>query len=113
MGYRNLLAVYMRHVEGVLGTNLIEVAAMTSAVSERELGELRSIAAQLRRESFDVEATPNFNHVVRSLLSDQSVTLEKLAQIDGFSPSAETDEGLTDQDFSRILLNLLAFQSER
>ena len=112
MGYRNLLAVYMRHVEGVLGTNLIEVAAMTSAVSERELGELRSIAAQLRRESFDEDAAPNFNHAVRRLLNDQSVTLEQLAQIDGFSPNAEADEGLSDQDFSRILLNLLAFQSE-
>ena len=112
MGYRTLLASYMHHVEGILGTNLVEVAAMTSAVNERDLGELRSIAAQLRRESFERGTDNDFNRVVHQLLAEHALSLEDLAQIEGFNPGKPGQESVTPEEFSRILLNLVEFQSD-
>ena len=109
MGYRTLLAEYMRHVEDVVGTNLVEIAALTNSVSARDLGELRTIAAQMRRDSHEDDSEKNLNEVVHQLLLDGDLRLEQLAALRGFDPSP-TAEDVPSHVFSRTLLNLVKFQ---
>ena len=112
MGYRALLAAYMRHVEAVIGTSLVEIAGLTNALSVRQLGELRSIAAQVKRESYEQTGVAvDFDQVVRRLLLEKKLHIEDLAAIEGFNPGP-ADEKLSESDFSRILMNLVKFQSD-
>ena len=50
MGYRKLLKGYLAHVNDTVGSDLVELAAQKNAFKPRDLGELRSIAAELKRE---------------------------------------------------------------
>ncbi|MCR9259618.1 MAG: hypothetical protein NXH95_07835 [Pseudomonadaceae bacterium] len=50
MGYRKLLKGYLAHVNDTVGSDLVELAAQKDAFKPRDLGELRSIAAELKRE---------------------------------------------------------------
>lgn len=49
MGYRALLKKYMRHVELIAGENYVDREAGESVLSNRDLGELRTLQAELRR----------------------------------------------------------------
>lgn len=51
MGYRKLLKGYLAHVNDTIGSDLVELAAQKNAFKPRDLGELRSIAAELKREA--------------------------------------------------------------
>ncbi|XOV82461.1 MAG: hypothetical protein ACFHXK_16570 [bacterium] len=57
MGYRKLLKGYLAHVNSIVGSDLVDLAARTQALKPREIGELRSIAAELAREGFAGETS--------------------------------------------------------
>lgn len=52
MGYRELLKSYMAQLRAVLGSDYVEELGEQSRLTRRELGELRTISAELNRESF-------------------------------------------------------------
>ena len=106
MGYRRLLKSYMHHVNAVLDTDLVELAAMTNALNKRDVGELRAIAAELKRESFDETAGATYDHIVREMLQAGEIRVEQLASIEGLEVGSD-DETLSDETFQRILITLL------
>ncbi len=108
MGYRRLLKSYMHHVNAVLDTDLVELAAMTNALTKRDVGELRAIAAEIKRESFSESDGATYDHVVHDMLKSGQIRVEQLAAIEGLEVGAE-DETLSDDTFQRILLTLLNF----
>ena len=50
MGYRVLLKQYMKQLREIEGTDFVEQFAKRRTMSKRDLGELRSLAAELTRE---------------------------------------------------------------
>ena len=89
MGYRELLKKYIRHLEVHLGDNHIEAAADVPEpiLSSRDLGELRTIAAEIFREASG-DAAPvrvaNHNYRLRILLNRHGLSIEEAARITGF-----------------------------
>lgn len=89
MGYRELLKKYIRHLEVHLGDNYIEAAADVPEpiLSSRDLGELRTIAAEIFREARG-DAGPvrvaNHNYRLRILLNRHGLSVEEAARITGF-----------------------------
>ncbi len=110
MGYRKLLKGYMHHVNAVLGSDLVELAAMTNALNKRDIGELRAIAAELRRDSFSDQQENNYDHVVHEMLQDGQIKVDQLAGIDGLEVG-DDNEMLSPEAFRRILLTLLELAS--
>jgi len=51
MGYRVLLKKYMQHLRKVQGSDYVEQFAKQPTSSKRDVGELRSLAAELTRET--------------------------------------------------------------
>ena len=111
MGYRKLLKGYMQHIDAVLGSDLVELAAMTNALRRREIGELRAIAAELKRESFDDKPGTDYDRIVHFMLKTGQIRVEQLAGIDGLEVGDE-DEPMSPEAFRRILLTLLEFAAE-
>ena len=89
MGYRELLKKYIRHLEVHLGDNYIEAAARVPepVLSSRDLGELRTIAAEIFREASG-DAGPvrvaNHNYRLRILLNRHGLSIDEAARISGF-----------------------------
>lgn len=52
MGYRELLKSYMAQLRAVLGSDYVEELGKQTRLTKREIGELRTISAELTRESF-------------------------------------------------------------
>ena len=84
MGYRKLLKDYMSHIDAVVGSDLVELAGLTQAFSRRELGELRTIAAELKREGYAQDEPQNYDHLVRALIESGDITLEDVARAHKF-----------------------------
>ena len=53
MGYRVLLKQYMKQLREIEGTDFVEQFAKRRTMSKRDLGELRSLAAELTREQLE------------------------------------------------------------
>ena len=51
MGYRVLLKRYMQELRRTTGTDYVQQIIDAETLSKREVGELRSIAAELTRET--------------------------------------------------------------
>ncbi len=102
MGYRKLLKDYMTHVSQVTGVDLVELGALTNAFNRRDLGELRTIAAEMKRESFDTEAAINHNPIVRKLLTEGRITLEELEAVSGVDVGNRS-EPMSAETFGRLL----------
>jgi len=107
MGYRKLLKDYMHHVADVLGSDLVELAVLTHALGKRDVGELRAIAAELKRESFDAAAPRSYDYVVRALLAQGRLDIEQLDAIIGVDHPLP-DEALDEEEFREMLLNVAA-----
>lgn len=91
MGYRELLKNYIRFLELHAGDNFIEsvATAKESVLNERDLGELRAIAAEIFREanSKPLRApVANYNYRFRLSLNHYGIAIRTAAQI------AETTE---------------------
>lgn len=91
MGYRELLKQYIRFLEMNVGDNFIEAIAEApeSILSARDIGELKTLAGEIFRESHDgmaVKRVANFNYRLRLLLNRFNLTAEQLAEIAGTDP---------------------------
>jgi hypothetical protein len=92
MGYRELLKKYVRFLEVNVGDNYIEAVADAAEpiLSDRDLGELRTIAAEIFRESHaepERARVENYNYRLRILLNRYGISVEQAAAI------AEVDSG--------------------
>jgi len=105
MGYRSLLKAYMAHVEAITSNNLVELAALTNVFNKRDLGELRTVAAELKRESFEARAPSNHNHLVREMLRAGELRLDQLDHLTGIETGAG-DEQIPDEVLRRIISSL-------
>jgi len=110
MGYRKLLKDYMRHIEAAIGTDLVELATLTNAMGKRDIGELRAIAAELKRESFNDSQAHDYNHMVHTLLVQGKLTVDQLGNIEGIDPG-DDNEALPEETFQRILLTLVDYSA--
>lgn len=86
MGYRELLKNYIRFLELHAGDNFIEsiATARESILSERDLGELRAIAAEIFREASSRSpgtAVANYNYRFRLLLNHYGIAIRTAALI--------------------------------
>ena len=84
MGYRQLLKRYVSHIQIIAGGDFIALAELTQSLTPRELGELRTIAAELKRETFGCEQTNTNAFLVRQLIENGEMSLEDLARQDQF-----------------------------
>lgn len=86
MGYRTLLKRYIQHVELAVGDNFIESEVAESELTTRDIGELRTLAAELRRSERSPRAgdTRNPNQRLRLLMSRYALDNLELATITGF-----------------------------
>ena len=106
MGYRKLLKDYMSHIDAVVGSDLIELGALTNAFSKRDIGELRALAAELKRDVYTRKKPTNYDEMVRQLLIEEEINLEQLGEICGIEVGSE-DEHLTTEQFRRILVSIV------
>jgi hypothetical protein len=84
MGYRELLKNYIRHLELVAGDNYIETRSSEPVLSQRDLGELRTLAAEICRHAYrgeDLGRVENFNHRLRILINRHALTVERVAEL--------------------------------
>lgn len=87
MGYRELLKKYIRFLELYQGDNFIETIpeAREQIFTKRDLGELRTVAAEVFRESQGAEGVParvrNNNYRFRLLLNRYGLSVEQAAQL--------------------------------
>ncbi len=84
MGYRELLKNYIRFLELHAGDNFIEsiATAREALLNERDLGELRAIAAEIFREANSKPPrTPvaNYNYRFRLLLNHYGIAIRAAA----------------------------------
>ena len=105
MGYRRLLKQYIAHVRNVTGTDLIELASYSLALGKRDLGELRTIAAELHRDA-DTGAVPcSYDHIVRAMLDSGELALADLDDINSVTAGVETTR-ISEQEFRMIMAAL-------
>lgn len=88
MGYRELLKKYVRFLEVNVGDNYIEAVpdAAEPILSERDLGELRTIAAEIFREAHaapEKARVENPNYRLRILLNRHGISIDQAASIAG------------------------------
>lgn len=114
MGYRTLLKRYIQHVELAVGDNFIETGVPESELTVRDVGELRTIAAELRRveRALRAESTRNPNQRLRLLMSRYALDNAELAAISGVSeaqirqwrasPSAASYLALQEQELDAL-----------
>lgn len=100
----------MRHIDAAIGTDLVELATLTNAMGKRDIGELRAIAAELKRESFTNSPKWNYNHMVHTLLLQGKITIDQLGNIEGIDPG-DDNEALPEETFQRILLTLVDYSA--
>jgi len=84
MGYRALLKRYIRHLELVAGDNYIESPANEPVLTYRDLGELRTLSAEVGRDSFqaaDVSTIENYNHRLRALMNRYALSVQQVAEL--------------------------------
>lgn len=87
MGYRELLKKYIRYLELYQGDNFIETipAAKEQIFSKRDLGELRTVAAEVFREHQGEEGSAsrvqNNNYRFRLLLNRYGLSVEQAADL--------------------------------
>jgi hypothetical protein len=87
MGYRELLKKYIRFLELYQGDNFIETIpeAKEQIFTKRDLGELRTVAAEVFREHQGTEGVPtrvrNNNYRFRLLLNRYGLSVEQAARL--------------------------------
>ncbi|MEM9620309.1 MAG: hypothetical protein AAF993_01585 [Pseudomonadota bacterium] len=108
MGYRKLLKDYMQHVEAIVGVDLVELAALTNALNKRDLGELRTMSAELSRESFMERLPTDQNHIVHDMLQHGTLQLSDLPLLNGINAAPQGNEvSLSDEQFQQFVHLLL------
>lgn len=115
MGYRELLKNYIRHLELVAGDNYIELETNEPVLNKRDLGELRTLAAEIHRDAYraaEVSRVDNYNYRLRVLMNRHALTAEQVAALTGVdrqlvrgwrtNPHSDRYEPMSEADFARF-----------
>lgn len=89
MGYRELLKKYIRHLELCTGDNYIEFGSREPVLSKRDIGELRTLAAEIARDAIsggDVMRVDNYNYRLRVLMNRYALTVSEAATFAAVEP---------------------------
>lgn len=73
---------YIRHLELVAGENFIEQSCSERGLGARDLGELRTVAAEIQRDAWqgkDVARVRNCNYRLRVLMNRYGLSAEQVA----------------------------------
>lgn len=113
MGYRALLKNFIRHLELVAGDNFIETPANEPVLTNREMGELRTLCAEIHRDAFqaaEVNRVENYNYRLRVLMNRYALSAERVAALTGVepalvrswrtSPTSDRYRSMTEADFA-------------
>lgn len=127
MGYRELLKKYVRFLEVNVGDNYIEAVpdAAEPILTERDLGELRTIAAEIFREAHaapDRARVENHNYRFRILLNRHGINVDQAAAIAGVDaatvrrwrthPRSRRYLAMRDEDYAAFESALESFLAE-
>jgi hypothetical protein len=115
MGYRELLKNYIRHLELVAGENFIEREASEPVLNKRDLGELRTLAAEIQRDAYrgaEVGRVENYNYRLRVLMNRHALTACQVAELSEVSeplvrrwrtnPASDRYLPMNEADFTRF-----------
>lgn len=115
MGYRELLKSYIRHLELVAGDNFIELENSEPVLSKRDLGELRTLAAEIHRDAFrgaELGRVDNYNYRLRVLMNRHALSADQVAELSGTprsvvrrwrtNPASDRYLPMTEGEFSRF-----------
>jgi len=115
MGYRELLKNYIRHLELVAGDNFIERETNEPVLNKRDLGELRTLAAEVHRDAYrgaEVNRIENYNYRLRVLMNRHALAADRVAELAGVprevvrswrtNPDSERYRQMSEEDFSRF-----------
>lgn len=115
MGYRELLKNYIRHLELVAGDNYIEHESNEPLLNKRDLGELRTLAAEIHRDAYraaEVSRVENFNYRLRVLMNRHALSAERVAELSGApaalvrcwrtNPDSARYQAMSEADFTRF-----------
>ena len=127
MGYRRLLKSYLKHVEQLIGTSLVELSSASELFTKRDVGELNVLAAELAREQFRNRPTqdkpPDHGALLAAAIRSLNLSVEQAAAITALDVKTinrwcytEADqEGsaptLCAEEFSRVLFALLSWHA--
>lgn len=82
MGYRELLKKYILHLQITAGENFIDSDTPEPVLNTRDLGELKTLAAEIHRGTYDLtERTrvENYNARIRVLMNQHALSADDLA----------------------------------
>ncbi len=115
MGYRELLKSYIRHLELVAGENFIERVNSEPVLNKRDLGELRTLAAEIHRDAYrgaEVSRVENYNYRLRVLMNRHALRAEQVADLaevcDALvgrwrtNPDSERYQAMCEAEFARF-----------
>jgi hypothetical protein len=115
MGYRELLKNYIRHLELVAGDNFIEQDTNEPILGKRDLGELRTLAAEIHRDAYraaEVARVENYNYRLRVLMNRHALTADQVADLTGVArqqvrawrtnPDSDRYRAMSEDEFSRF-----------
>jgi hypothetical protein len=84
VGYRELLKKYILHLQITAGDHFIESETAEPVLSDRDLGELKTLAAEIHRGTYDrADRTraENYNARLRILMNQHGLSAEALAAL--------------------------------
>jgi len=115
MGYRELIKKYIRHLELVAGDNFIEHETNEPVLNKRDLGELRTLAAEIHRDAYraaEVNRVENYNYRLRVLMNRHALTADQVAELAEVprevvrswrtNPDSDRYRQMNEQDFARF-----------
>jgi hypothetical protein len=113
MGYRALIKKYIRHLELVAGDNYIEAEGNEPVLSGRDIGELRTLSAEIARDAYqatEVMRVENYNYRLRVLMNRYALTSQQVAELCDVadekvrcwrtSPNSRRYEHMSEDDFA-------------
>jgi hypothetical protein len=115
MGYRELLKSYIRHLELVTGDNFIEQEGSEPVLNKRDLGELRTLAAEIHRDAYraaEISRVENYNYRLRVLMNRHALSAGQVAELIGApralvrswrtNPASDGYRAMTEAEFTRF-----------
>ncbi|MEZ5560300.1 MAG: hypothetical protein R3E86_17365 [Pseudomonadales bacterium] len=115
MGYRELIKKYIRHLELVAGDNFIELPSNEPVLSKRELGELKTLAAEVGRDAYqghEVDRVGNYNYRLRILMNRYALSADDVAELCGVeatlvrrwrtSPASQRYRSMSESEFTHF-----------
>jgi hypothetical protein len=115
VGYRELLKKYILHLQITAGEHFIDAQTSEPVLSDRDLGELQTLAAEIHRGTWDhSERTrvENYNARLRVLMNQHALSAGELAKLCNLdvetvkrwrtSPQSEQYLAVSEAQFARV-----------